>query len=309
VSDCAICARPADSVPDGRADGDVFKCARCGTYRITRTASVILRHDHRGPDSLMPYLSAFTRQRFEAGDPALIRSDNWEAAARRHQTPISQKLLLLLKHLQRRSKHLGDRIEINSALDCALFDCRPEDVRFLLTALEESEAIRKDRDKDRWTITAKGFDRLYPTTSGGVPGTCFVAMAFADEVQPAYDDGIELAVREDCGLRPVRLDREEHNELVNDRMMAEIRGCQFLVADVTLHRTGVYFEAGFAMGLGHTVIWCCREDQMPEAHFDTRQYPHIIWKTPQELREKLRNRIRATVAIPARPSAEGKDTA
>lgn len=39
-----------------------------------------------------------------------------------------------------------------------------------------SGAIRKDKEKERWSITAKGFDRLYPATSGGVPGTCFVAI-------------------------------------------------------------------------------------------------------------------------------------
>jgi nucleoside 2-deoxyribosyltransferase len=133
-------------------------------------------------------------------------------------------------------------------------------------------------------------------------------MAFADELVPAFDDGIEPGVVQDCGLRIVRLDRVEHNELVNDLMLAEIRRCQFLVADVTLHRTGVYFEAGFALGLGRTVIWCCRNGSKLEEHFDTRQYPHIIWTTPQELRQRLRDRIRGTVQIPVHESRETKES-
>jgi nucleoside 2-deoxyribosyltransferase len=91
------------------------------------------------------------------------------------------------------------------------------------------------------------------------------------------------------------VDRVEHNDNINDRIISEIRACQFLVADFTLHRNGVYFEAGFAMGLGRPVVWTCRRDQMREAHFDTRPYNHIIWDTPAELREKLTNRIKATV--------------
>ncbi len=39
-------------------------------------------------------------------------------------------------------------------------------------------------------------------------------------------------------------------------------GLRFMIADFTGHRGGVYFEAGFAHGLGIPVIWTCREDQL-----------------------------------------------
>jgi hypothetical protein len=68
-----------------------------------------------------------------------------------------------------------------------------------------------------------------------------------------------------------------------------------MVADFTHHRNGVYFEAGFGMGLGKPVVWTCRQDHMAAAHFDTRPYNHVLWETPQDLREKLALRIRATV--------------
>jgi nucleoside 2-deoxyribosyltransferase len=92
------------------------------------------------------------------------------------------------------------------------------------------------------------------------------------------------------------VDRKEHNEDINDFMIAEIRKSKFMVADFTDHKHGVYFEAGMMMGLGRPVIFTCREDQLGKAHFDTRQYSHIIWNTPEELREKLKRRIQATIA-------------
>jgi hypothetical protein len=55
------------------------------------------------------------------------------------------------------------------------------------------------------------------------------------------------------------------------------------------------FESGFAMGLGRPVVWTCRKDELAKAHFDTRQYNHIDWETPQELRKKLTDRIRAII--------------
>ena len=48
--------------------------------------------------------------------------------------------------------------------------------------------------------------------------------------------------------------------------------CRFVVADVTNHRNGVYFEAGYAMGMGLPVIWMCHKDDMKEAHL--RHEPH-----------------------------------
>ena len=72
-------------------------------------------------------------------------------------------------------------------------------------------------------------------------------------------------------------------------------GSRFLVADFTQGETGprggVYYEAGFAHGLNIQVIFTCRKDALEKVHFDTRQYPHIVWETPQELRDKLAKRI------------------
>jgi nucleoside 2-deoxyribosyltransferase len=68
-----------------------------------------------------------------------------------------------------------------------------------------------------------------------------------------------------------------------------------MIADFTLHRKGVYFEAGFAMARGIPVIFSCRSDELEQTHFDTRQYNHIVWETAKELNAKLSDRIRATV--------------
>jgi hypothetical protein len=77
--------------------------------------------------------------------------------------------------------------------------------------------------------------------------------------------------------------------------MTEIRNSEFVVADFTGQRGGVYYEAGFAMGIGRKVIWCCHEDEIGNLHFDTSHKNHIVWKTPDDLRSKLYRRIRATI--------------
>jgi nucleoside 2-deoxyribosyltransferase len=134
----------------------------------------------------------------------------------------------------------------------------------------------------------------------------FVAMWFAQDMAAAYVDGISPAIS-DCGFTPMRIDNKEHNNKIDEEIISEIRRSRFIVADFTcgaieangrlnfIPRGGVYYEAGFAQGLGIPVIWTCRKDQILDIHFDTRQYNHITWDNPTELREKLRVRIGAVI--------------
>jgi nucleoside 2-deoxyribosyltransferase len=146
-------------------------------------------------------------------------------------------------------------------------------------------------------VTVSGWNRL--TNLESVAGRItskqvFVAMSFDDSLTAAFKDGITKALTL-ASYEPMRVDLKEHNDKICDVIISEIRRSKFLVADFTLHRPGVYFEAGYALGLGLPVIWTCRQDEVEKAHFDTRQYNHIVWKDPDELCEKLKRRIEATI--------------
>ena len=123
-------------------------------------------------------------------------------------------------------------------------------------------------------------------------------MWFDDSVVKAYDEGIAPAI-EECGYEPKRIDRDPTVDKIDDAIISEIRRSRFLVADFTHGekgaRGGVYYEAGFAYGLEKPVIYTCRADMVDDLHFDTRQYAHIVWKTHQELREGLKDRILARI--------------
>ena len=126
----------------------------------------------------------------------------------------------------------------------------------------------------------------------------FVAMWFDEQMKEAFDNGIEPAIRE-TGYKPLRIDQKEHINKIDDEIIAEIRRSRFLVADFTHGeagvRGGVYYEAGFAHGLGIPVIFTCREDAVGTLHFDTNHYNHIVWTASEDLLEKLKNRILAVI--------------
>ena len=123
-------------------------------------------------------------------------------------------------------------------------------------------------------------------------------MWFDDSLESAYDEGIAPAIQ-DCGFDAKRIDLDPTVDKIDDAIISEIRRSRFLVADFTHGERGargsVYYEAGFAHGLGIPVIFTCRKDMIDEIHFDTRQYAHIQWDTTCELRNSLRDRILARI--------------
>jgi nucleoside 2-deoxyribosyltransferase len=115
-------------------------------------------------------------------------------------------------------------------------------------------------------------------------------MWFDETLLGVFESGFAKAIS-DSGYTPFRIDRKEHNQKIDDEIVAEIRRSKFVVADFTGHRGGVYFEAGFAMGLGLPIIWTCRRDNIAALHFDIRQYNCIDWTSPEDLCTRLSNRI------------------
>jgi nucleoside 2-deoxyribosyltransferase len=120
-------------------------------------------------------------------------------------------------------------------------------------------------------------------------------MSFDQSLDAAFENGIRPAIEDDARYQACRVDRVQHLEKICDKIVNEIRRSQFVVADVSQHKPGVYFEAGFAMALNRPVIWTCREEDFNLIHFDTRQYIHIKWTTPEDLRQQLADRIVATI--------------
>jgi hypothetical protein len=167
--------------------------------------------------------------------------------------------------------------------------------------------LLKENDHNKWTLTAEGFKRLEQSEIGGAnTKQVFVAMWFDPMMEEIYNNGIAPAI-ELVGYVPFRIDRLEHNDKIDDKIIAEIRRSRFMIANFTCGkfvvdnikraeaRGGVYYEAGFAQGLNMPLIWTVRADCINHVHFDTRQFSHIVWDDAEDLKIKLINRIRATI--------------
>jgi len=301
---CPICAQGAEVSEEAQHDAVRVRCDRCAPLNRLTVSGRAARSwsgesEHR---SFLPYLSAYVRQATDRGGHVLIDDpQTWvEFARAQSQTSVGQKIRKTLELFAARAP-LGAVGAIDVRRDYPAADAvSPEELDYLIYHLNKTGAV-EERQREmgairRAVVTPVGWEALEPPRHG-IAGRCFVAMACDPSLDSAYVEGILSAVKVDCGCEAILIEKEQHNDKICDRALGEIRRAEFVIADVTLHRQNVYFEAGFAMGLGREVIWTCREDEFTreKQHFDTRQYAHIVWRDPGDLRRKLADRIRATI--------------
>ncbi|HOP12042.1 MAG TPA: hypothetical protein PK629_11175 [Oscillospiraceae bacterium] len=168
-----------------------------------------------------------------------------------------------------------------------------DEVKYIFSMLDELGYVTCVSENE-YQLSAKGRARIQELKERkvNVPQG-FIAMWFNESMELAKSY-ICKAIS-DCGYKPLPIDIKEHNNQIVPEIFFEIKQSTFLVADLTGHRNGVYYEAGYAQALGIEVILLCKEDDFGNRHFDVAQKNIIIWKDESDLYNRLTKRIIATV--------------
>ena len=303
-SRCLIWDTPAFEEAKGDRDGRLIDSPRaCGRYFIVRTVIERVRQaDPRVKARLTTWLVDQRRLGVECPE---IDSNTITMAEENRDLFVHERADRLLQYIGDETVEIGHHVPFTvpdmskTAIAAWSESVERHEVGTLLEYLGEKGWIKSSAEYKHNTLTVEGYARLAELEKANAESSRgFVAMWFDDSLKEAWKKGIKLGIK-DAGYKPVRIDEQEHNDKIDDRIIAEIRRSRFVVADFTQGedgaRGGVYYEAGFAHGLGIEVIFTCREDALQNVHFDTRQYNHIVWKTPEELRKRLAARISAVI--------------
>lgn len=304
------------SVGDGYS---AYSARAGGKYAIARTATAkLINCDERTKALLTTWL--IDRRRLGEKIPE-VYSNTIEEVKKRQSLSISERAERFLKYIERKaSSYLGEVFSFSttdmnptfmemlawseSKINGQEVDKARKEINFFIGYLLERGWIAEGRRNNSsmrasYKLTVKGYAHLdelkYKVT---ISSKAFVAMWFHKSMEDAWEKGIKPAI-EDSGHEPVRIDKKEHSNKIDDEIIAEIQRSRFIVADFTHGddgaRGGVYYEAGFAHGLNIPVIFTCQKDVLEKIHFDTRQYNHIVWETPEDLYSQLVKRIGAVI--------------
>jgi hypothetical protein len=113
--------------------------------------------------------------------------------------------------------------------------------------------------------------------------TIFIACRFGDsEIDDLFQNYLVPACNR-MGYSPIRIDMSEPTQTIADGILESITNAACVIADLTHARPSVYFEVGYAHGLGVPLLLTCRKDHYlgktddQRVHFDLAQYKISYW--------------------------------
>ena len=333
---CLFCE---EDVTGKEAEQFKYMCARCGPINLDMDAQVKFnQEDFNKVDRLG--ISITLRNEWEGSnkqisDRIITYTDLTNIVRQFERLDPIEKLDKALLIISKKSKQIGDVVHVNMANDYPLYYCiNPDELISVIKLLINEGYISPDISSDiqKFQITTHGYQKIRDLEKYNKESNqCFVAMWFNDEMNKVYESTIKEAIEFiDPGktkprFKAVKIDNIENANDINDEIIAQIRRSRFMVCDLTGYRGGVYFEAGFAYGLGLDVIYTCRDDWTKEeylkeksgteikslydtngneifikkegVHFDLAHRNRIEWspREPEEFTRKLTNRIKALI--------------
>ena len=313
---CLFCKLEAN-VEEGHAGDDwLVECQNCGPFEITDSAYVdyparqctvqeaaVLSHTvfkmhHR---DALPRLYSYTiDELLESGKPP-------------GHIEQAENLILFIGHeLDRIANPGGQIVKVNYSLfRAAIGAVRAEDAEFIVGELQHVGLVsvrageaqyggREYSDCPAIGLTFQGWERYGELmTKGTTARIAFMAMQYKDVVlEKMFDECFSPAVK-DTGFELRRLDRHPKAGLIDNLLRTEIRNARFLLADLTHHNRGAYWEGGYAEGLGKPVIYLCKssvfDDEKKRPHFDTNHCQTVVWE--EENPEKCARQLKATIRV------------
>ena len=298
---CFVCKTFAYREDDRRASASLVICPTCGKFRFDDMADSIggLPEFGKSAYKLSHYLRTVSERALGKRDNSyfpVYSAEDFKKILASPDTPVREKHHVLLRYMATLSRYPGDRILFDRKFDYSILGARNEgEALFFLNSLVEQQLLAAERlagGENHHRLTSAGWQELEQMErSGGDSSNGFIAMKFQSSRDWAKD-AIKTAIS-NAGYVPIRLDEMEHAKKIDDEIIARLRQSKFLVADLTDQSNGVYFEAGFMLGLGRPVIWLCEKSDVAKVRFDTQQYNTIEYSAAADLEKALQTRIQA----------------
>ena len=293
-------------------------------FNLNHLSSYLLYNGFKESMKEYRYFTTMSKERcdeykknFEHGDvthghPVRLENENVENW---YPKTFAEKVDNILLHLNSRIRHMGEYVKLpkEEMISCLFVDRydykdgnhkkRTDDaiqaqMNYMIKFLVDRNYILSPQswnggENDRpITLSPEGYarvDAIQKNTANGK--NVLVAMKFGDDTKKLREmirQGIMSA-----GYVAIFIDEVEHNDFITPELLKYIRDSKFVVVDLSHQNNGAYFEEGYAMGLGKPVIQLCKKDV--RLHFDIAQKNTIIWETEEEIPERLKNRIIATI--------------
>jgi hypothetical protein len=176
------------------------------------------------------------------------------------------------------------------------------EIRQLAESAEPLPSEVLDIDKIVETVTAKVYERIGMSAPAGGYSVqedtvddklLFVICSFDPSMEPTYEAIVAAASK--AGLRAERVKDIGGDYRITEKILSMIRRARLIVVDLTHERPNVYFELGYARGIGKTIITICREGA--PVHFDVYDWTYLSYIDSRPLERDLLKRLKFELQI------------
>ena len=127
---------------------------------------------------------------------------------------------------------------------------------------------------------------------------CFVIQPFDKGMfDKRYDDVIAPAIQA-AGLEPYRVDKDPKVEIPIEEIENGIRKARICLAEITTNNPNVWYELGYALACGKSVVFICADDREGRFPFDVQHRTILTYKTESSsdfnhIKDRISERIKA----------------
>jgi hypothetical protein len=299
---CPICRTSLRGVPTRISGGslEAYDCSRCRRFVAPDDLGDDLARAGWTDEERAVLSHAVARANFGSKRPFLLDGDFLSDVRRERSLPTAAEQADNLVFLVGLETTPGRRTFVDESIVGGYVGATlgAEGVLYLVDGLYKEGLLGWNSSSPTAGLTFDGWRRFEELRRRRVDSRrAFMAMPYGDDTLDEVFRSCFVPAVEAAGFKLERLDDNPQPGLIDNRLRVEIRTARFLVADLTTHNRGAYWEAGFAEGLDRPVIYTCRRDvvERKQTHFDTEHQQIVLWE-PDKL-EKARAEITAMVRV------------
>jgi len=315
---CPVCDISAVLIPKQQTNG--VRCPICGEFNIGSAFNIPkFSEDEKIKLRYYYYVTAKDNEKLRLQNYVTeANKDEFLSKIKAPKTML-EKIDNIMNYLYKHSTFFGEYIPINYDNGHRLFFCKDKiEFENILEDLKKKEYIKikpisilnfvetppKPIPREI-SLTSKGFE--YVGTKKHLNSTqCFIAMWFNKSTKNFYNASQEI-IENKAGYQVLKIDEYSHINYIPIEILEQIRNSRFMIADLTGHRGGVYFEAGYAEALGIPVIYTCCENWFEDkkdkqgkivqngVHFDIRQKNILMWQNNKLELEQFQQKLLKTI--------------
>ncbi len=283
-----------------------IKCPRCGEYLATE--DFINFFDKEKLVEIGYVLSGLSRELIENKERLELNTKNTESLAKDYPVPnlskLEEKANKFLERLKGKTTYFGEEVNFGNVdlIYPLAYAKNVREFKSLLQLLQEKKFINLDIINlknnrlvvsllaDGWNLT-NNLKSINQESERGFIAIWFPEDGSMDQSITAIEEGIR-----ESGYAPICIKDKYFSERIMDKALAEIRKSRFVIIDLTGNRNSVFFEAGFAHGLGIEAIYIYRD--LPEEtslEFYVKHYQCYKYNDHNELKDLIKNAIMARI--------------